>query len=128
VVVAEGAKPRGGELTVAQQELGREVRLGGIAERVANMITETTGVETRTLVLGHLQRGGSPTPLDRILALRFGCAAVRLAEEGKWNHMVAWQPPHMNPVPIAEAVKLKSVPLDHDAIVAARDLGICLGD
>lgn len=128
VVVAEGAKPRGGELSIASRELGREVRLGGLAERVAALIQERTGHETRSLVLGHLQRGGSPTPHDRLLALRFGAAAVRFATEGKWGHMVAWHPPRMTAVPIQHAVdKLKTVPLDHDSVEAAEQLGICLG-
>ena len=66
---------------------------------------------------------------DRLLALRFGCAAIRMAEKGLWGHMVAWQPPSMVPVPIKEAIaEMKAVPLTHDTIQAARDLGICLGD
>lgn len=129
VVVAEGAKPKGGTLSVRGKELGREVQLGGIAERVAAQIQERTGYETRSLVLGHLQRGGGPTTFDRLLALRFGAAAVRLAEQGLWGNMVAWQPPNMVPVSIKEAVsKMKVVPLDHDTVLTARDLGICLGD
>lgn len=129
VVVAEGAKPKGGSMVIKGTELGREVRLGGIAEQVAEQIQARTGQETRSLVLGHLQRGGSPTTFDRLLALRFGCAAVRFAEQGLWGTMVAWQPPQMVAVPIREAVsQMKSVPMDHDAVLAARDLGISFGD
>ena len=129
VVVAEGAKPKGGALTIKGTELGREVRLGGIAEQVAAQIQARTGLETRSLVLGHLQRGGGPTTFDRLLALRFGCAAARLAEEGRWGYMVAYQSPAMTAVPIKEAIAtMKTVPLDHDTVYAARDLGISLGD
>ncbi|MFO7179548.1 MAG: ATP-dependent 6-phosphofructokinase [Pseudomonadota bacterium] len=128
VVVAEGAKPVDGSLVIRGHELGKEVTLGGIGEVVAREITARTGFETRSLVLGHLQRGGSPTPSDRILALRYGAAAVRLAAEGRFNTMVSWQPPRITAVPIADAVaRLKTVPLDHDALETARDLGICLG-
>lgn len=129
VVVAEGAKPKGGEMAIKGREAGREVILGGVAEQVAAQIAERTGIETRSLVLGHLQRGGSPTTFDRLLALRFGCAAVRFAEQGLWGSMVALDPPNMIAVPIKEAVsKMKSVSLEHDSILAARDLEICLGD
>jgi 6-phosphofructokinase 1 len=129
VVVAEGAKPKGGSMAIKGTEVGREVRLGGIAEQVAKQIQERTGIETRSLVLGHLQRGGSPTTFDRLLAVRFGCAAIRFAEQGLWGNMVAWQPPQMVPVLIKDAIsRMKSVPLDHDTVMAARDLGIRLGD
>lgn len=129
VVVAEGAKPRGGEMSIKGTEIGREVRLGGVAEKVAFEIQEKTGIETRSLVLGHLQRGGSPTTFDRLIALRFGCAAVRFVEQGMWGHMVASRPPYMIPVLIKDAIShMKSVPLEHDTLTAARDLGICLGD
>ena len=129
VVVAEGAKPKGGEMSIKGTEIGREVRLGGVAEKVALEIHERTGIETRFLVLGHLQRGGSPTTFDRLIALRFGCAAVRFVEQGMWGHMVASRPPYMIPVLIKDAIsRMKSVPLEHDTLTAARDLGICLGD
>lgn len=129
VVVAEGAKPLGGELILAQQEIGKEVKLGGVGAFVADEIARRTGYETRSMVLGHLQRGGSPTPADRLLALRYGAAAVRLAAAGKWGQMVCWQPPYMTSVPIADAARqTRSIPLDHDAIVTARDFGISLGD
>jgi 6-phosphofructokinase 1 len=111
------------------EELGREVRLGGLAEQLAAQLHKLTGFETRSLVLGHLQRGGSPTHRDRLLALRFGAAAVRMVEQGKFGHLVAYHPPHMVPVLIEEAIAvMKTVPLDSDTIQTARDLGICLGD
>lgn len=130
VVVAEGARPIGGEMSFAgSKELGREQRLGGVGERVAREITERTGKETRTLVLGHLQRGGPPSTFDRLLALRFGAAAVRTLQNGQTGVMVALDPPEVKTVPLEEAVsKMKSVPLDCDTILTARSLGICLGD
>ncbi len=131
VVVAEGATARGGELiTRAPAGDGRtEVLLGGVAEQVAAEITRRTGRETRSLVLGHLQRGGSPTTFDRLLALRFGAAAVRIIAEGKRNVMVAFRPPEMVAVPIPDVIsKTKKVPLDSDTVLTCRDLGISLGD
>ncbi len=129
VVVAEGAKPRGGQRIVTQQELGKEVTLGGAGAEVARAIAERTGFETRSLVLGHLQRGGSPTASDRVLALRYGAAAVRMAAAGEWGRMVSWQPPRMASVPLEAALGgVKRVSLDDDALQSARDFGICLGD
>jgi 6-phosphofructokinase 1 len=129
VVVAEGAKPEGGELAVKSHELGREVQLGGIAERVAAGLKHLTGKDTRSVVLGHLQRGGSPTTFDRLLALRFGAAAVRLIAERRFNVMVALDPPAVRAVPLTTAIaRMKSVPLDSDTMCTARDLGISFGD
>lgn len=128
VVAAEGAKPAGGTRVVASQEIGKEIKLGGIGQLVASEIHLRTGYETRSLVLGHLQRGGSPTPADRLLALRYGSAAVRLAAAGRWGRMVSWQPPAMTSVPIAQVVnRTKVVPLDHDAVQTGHDLGISFG-
>jgi 6-phosphofructokinase 1 len=129
VVVAEGAKPAGGELSVKGRELGREAQLGGIAELVAREIAERTGKETRTVVLGHLQRGGAPTTFDRLLALRFGAAAVRMIEARTFNCMVALDPPNVHAVPLEAATsRMKSVPLDGDTMQTARDLGISFGE
>jgi ATP-dependent phosphofructokinase / diphosphate-dependent phosphofructokinase len=129
VVCAEGAAPKDGTLSTIGEELGREVRIGGLAEQLSAEIGRLTGFETRSLVLGHLQRGGSPTHRDRLLALRFGAAAVRMVEQGKFGHLVAYHPPHMVPVMIEEAIAvMKTVPLDSDTVQTARDLGICLGD
>jgi 6-phosphofructokinase 1 len=130
VVVAEGAKPLGGTIsTRGEQEAGREVRLGGIAERVATAITEGTGKETRAVVLGHVQRGGQPTARDRILAQRCGAAAVRVIAEGKRNVMVALDPPIVRTVPLIQAAeRIKAVPLDSDTVQTVRNLGVCLGD
>lgn len=130
IVVAEGAKPSGGEmLTKGAKEPGREARLGGIGEWVAEEINARTGKETRALVLGHLQRGGHPTTFDRLLGTRFGAAAIRLIQNRKFGQMVCLIPPEIKSVPIKEAVsKMKSVPVDSDVIAAARALGICFGD
>jgi len=126
VVVAEGAVAKGGEEVYRDAE---RRRLGGVGDRVARAIEEKTGKETRTLVLGHLQRGGSPTTFDRLLGLRFGAAAVRLIAEGKFGQMVALDPPTIVSVPLDEALAApKRVPLDSDSIATARDLGISLGD
>lgn len=130
VVVAEGAKPKDGEMMVkGPKEAGREVILGGAGAYVAEQIAKLTGKETRSLVLGHLQRGGSPTAFDRLLGLRFGAAAVRALSEGKINVMVALDPPRMKTIPLSQAIeRMKSVPLDCDSILTARALDVCLGD
>ncbi len=129
VVVAEGAMPQGGALSVVEKLVGREQRLGGVGEKVAAAIEAITGKETRTVVLGHLLRGGSPTSADRLLALRFGAAAIRALDEGETGIMVALDPPTVNYVPLAEATnRMKSVPLDCDTMQTARDLGVCFGD
>ncbi len=126
VVVAEGALPKGG--TVSLIDPAHE-RLGGIADKVAHSIEQMTGKETRSLILGHLQRGGGPTTFDRLLALRFGAAAVRLVAEGKFGMMVALQPPGIVPISIADAIATpRRVPLDSDSIMTARDLGVSFGD
>jgi ATP-dependent phosphofructokinase / diphosphate-dependent phosphofructokinase len=130
VVVAEGAKPHGGQLvTQAPGEPGGQVRLGGIAEQVAHELHQRTGKETRNVVLGHLQRGGRPTPHDRLLAQRFGSAAVRVIAAGRHAVMIALDPPTVRTVPLADATRrMKTVPLDSDTVRTAREMGICLGD
>ena len=129
VVVAEGAKPIGGEMVATDQGAGREVLLGGIADQIAHEIQQRTGKETRAVVLGHLQRGGSPTTFDRLLALRFGAAAVRMVADEKFGVMVALDPPEVLAVPLEVATeRMKCVPLDGDTVLTARDLGISFGD
>ena len=130
VVCAEGATPKSGKLmTVGEREAGREVRIGGLGEYLEQEIRKRTGKETRHLVLGHLQRGGRPTTFDRLVALRFGAAAVRFLAEGRTNVMVALDPPTVKAVEIKKAIaKMKSVPLDCDTMITARALGICFGD
>jgi len=129
VVVAEGAKPAGGEYSVIDREIGRAERLGGIGAVVAEEIHARTAKETRLVVLGHLLRGGTPTAADRLLALRFGAAAVRALDEGSTGIMVALAPPDVRYIPLYEATKrMKTVGLESDTIRTARDLGICFGD
>ena len=129
VVVAEGAKPKGGAVSVLSKELGRAEKLGGAGERVAKDLEPLVGKECRTVVLGHLLRGGCPTTFDRLISLRFGAAAVRALEEGRTGVMVALDPPTVRYVPLKEATShMKIVPLDCDTVLTARDLGISFGD
>jgi 6-phosphofructokinase 1 len=129
VVAAEGAAAQGETLRTRGKKVGQEVRLGGIGEYVAVEIERRTGYESRSLVLGHLQRGGHPTTFDRLLATRFGSAAVRLAREGFFGQMVALDPPHIKSVPLEDALdRMNRVPLTSDIVRAARDMGICFGD
>ncbi len=130
VVVAEGAFPAGGEGSIIGASLpGQAKRVGGVAEIVAKQIAEKTGKECRSLVLGHLQRGGMPTGYDRLLATRFGGAAVQAVEEGKWGQMVALQSPDIVTVPIEQVLgKPRRVDPNHDLVRTARRLGISFGD
>ncbi|MDF1535127.1 MAG: ATP-dependent 6-phosphofructokinase [bacterium] len=130
VVAAEGARPKGGTImTRGEKEMGQEVRLGGLAEWLAGEINRRTAKETRSIVLGHLQRGGTPTTFDRLLALRFGAAAVRTLAEGRTGVMVGLDPPTVTEVPLEKATqRMKNVPSHCDTILTARSLGTCLGD
>jgi len=131
VCVAEGTKcPDAGEI-VKEYDIKRTdaKRLGGVGEYVAKMIQDNTDLETRVTVLGHLQRGGSPTPFDRLLATRFGAAALNLAAEGKFGHMVALQGNVIVSVPITDAIaKLKLVTPNDPIVTAARAVGTSFGD
>lgn len=130
VVVAEGAAPRAGERRVrAAGGVGRAERLGGIGAEIEGQLARLTGKECRTVVLGHLLRGGSPSAFDRVAASRFGAAAVRALAAGHSGVMVAlgWQAIEL--VPLSEvAGRTKQVPVDGDTVATARELGICLGD
>ena len=130
VVAAEGARPAGGVMVTREGAApGRDIRLGGVGHQVAAGIQERTGKETRVVVLGHLQRGGRPTTFDRLIALRFGAAAVRTVERGQFGVMVALDPPTVRTVPLEEALsRMKSVPLDSDTMLTARDLGVSFGE
>jgi 6-phosphofructokinase 1 len=109
--------------------MGRAERLGGIGERVAQELQDLTGQEARHVVLGHLLRGGTPTTFDRLLSLRFGAAAIRALAEGQSGVMVALDPPTVRYVPLEDATRrMKSVPLDSDSMLTARELGIAFGD
>ncbi len=129
VVVAEGALPVGGEASYLDDGSESKPRLGGAAKRLSRQLRERTRHEIRSLVLGHLQRGGAPTAYDRIISLRFGSAAVELAAERRFGCMVALEPPEVKAVPLDEAVRrLKIVPVEGDVVRTARALGISFGD
>ncbi|MFQ5707521.1 MAG: 6-phosphofructokinase [bacterium] len=131
ICVAEGAKPEGGEMVVKSFDIKRTdaKQLGGIGELVGHKIFSDTGLETRVTVLGHLQRGGSPTPFDRNLATKFGVKACELAASGKFGYMAALHGNHIAAVPITEAIaKNRTVPLDCQEIQAARAVGTSFGD
>jgi 6-phosphofructokinase 1 len=129
VVVAEGARPKGGGYSVVEKKAGSAERLGGVGEKVAAEIAKASRRDTRHVVLGHLLRGGPPTTFDRLISLRFGAAAVRALAAGRTGIMVALDPPRVRYVPLAAACeRMKVVPLDCDTVLTARELGICLGD
>ncbi|MDX1579437.1 MAG: ATP-dependent 6-phosphofructokinase, partial [Gemmatimonadota bacterium] len=131
VCAAEGATPAGGEVVTktVPRGTGEQERIGGIGERVAREIADRTGKETRSIVLGHLQRGGMPTSYDRVISLRFGAAAVRCVANGDFGTMVALDPPDIRPVPLDEALEsVKRVPVEGDAVMTARALGVSFGD
>ncbi|MBN1420455.1 MAG: ATP-dependent 6-phosphofructokinase [Planctomycetes bacterium] len=131
VVVSEGAKPRGGTLTVERrvEKSTDPIRLGGIGAKLASEIEERTGLESRYVVLGHLQRGGTPTAFDRILATRFGAAAAHLAIAGRIGRMVCLKGSDIRSTSLAKAVaRLKTVSRSHPFVRAARDVGTRFGD
>ncbi len=130
VVVAEGAKPVGGAVSVVKHASGEYVeRLGGVGAMVSAELELLTRKETRYVVLGHLQRGGTPTSFDRMLATRFGAHAVELILQEKFGTMVAFHPPHIVDVPLEKVVgRARTVPTDFDVVRAARAMGISLGD
>lgn len=132
VCVAEGAKPQGGHVVMKKVPGGAEEqqeRLGGIGEILAREIAGRVDKEVRSLVLGHLQRGGRPNAYDRLIALRFGSAAVRCVGNREFGCMVALDPPGVRAVPLAEALAArKEVPLEGDIVQTARSLGISFGD
>lgn len=131
ISVAEGAKPCGGEIVVKEMDKKQTdpVRLGGVGGLVGQKISEETGLETRVTVLGHVQRGGSPTPYDRILGTRFGAIALQAASDGKFGVMVSLQRRDVITVPIVDAIgKLRLVSPDSQLIFAARSVGTSFGD
>ena len=130
VVVAEGAKPKGGGVSIVEKSRpGVVERLGGAAQRVADQLEELTGKETRTVVLGHLQRGGSPSSFDRVLATRFGAKAVDMVMRRQFGEMVAYHPPEVESVPIKDIVgRTKNVQVNSGVVETARAVGITLGD
>lgn len=132
VVVAEGAKPHGGEVSVAKivANSAEKIRLGGIGMRLANELEERTGIEARAVVLGHVQRGGTPSAYDRVLSSRYGVSAAEYLLDGSGSgHMVALQDGMMRLVPIEQVAGVPScVPVDGELVRAARAMGIAFGD
>ena len=131
IVAAEGARPEGGKVMVRKVVEGspEPIRLGGIGNIIADEIEEHTGIESRVAVLGYLQRGGSPTAFDRVLATQLGNGAIDLIKEGQFGYMVCFTGGRISSVPIAKAVeKLKLVPIDSPFIAAARSIGVSFGD
>ncbi|MBP8137469.1 MAG: 6-phosphofructokinase, partial [Candidatus Eisenbacteria bacterium] len=118
-----------GAVSVLGKAVGQAEKLGGVGEKIAHELEHLTGREARTVVLGHLLRGGSPTAFDRLVALRFGAAAVRALDEGMSSVMVSLSPPTVRYEPLKAAIsRMKVVPLDCDTMESARDLGIRFGD
>ncbi|UUO05750.1 ATP-dependent 6-phosphofructokinase [Blastopirellula sp. J2-11] len=130
IVVAEGAHmPDIGMVTQEDEQTGRQTRLGGIGHLVAAEIERRLHFEARTVVLGHLQRGGAPTTFDRVLATQFGAHAVRTIVERRFGHMVCYNPPNIESVPILAAVhQLRTVHPDSSAVQAAQAMGISFGN
>ncbi|MGB9006249.1 MAG: ATP-dependent 6-phosphofructokinase [Candidatus Aminicenantales bacterium] len=130
VCVAEGSKPIGGQVVVRQVVEGspERIRLGGIATKLGEDIEKRCGLETRATILGHLQRGGTPTPFDRILATRFGVAAAEMVARGEFGRMAALRGEDIVSVPLDEvAGRTKQVPLDSQLLRAARAVGTNVG-
>ena len=130
VCVAEGAKAIDGEMIVKATDIKRTdpIQLGGIAEHVSKMIEDNTGLETRYTVLGHLQRGGSPTPFDRILSTRFGTFAINLAMNKMFGRMVALKGGEITSVTIKEAIKAQKLVTSANSILhAALQVGVDFG-
>jgi 6-phosphofructokinase 1 len=127
IVIAEGAAPVGGAQMKVAGSSGHGVRFAGIGNWLGDALGELTDQEIRVTVLGHVQRGGSPTPFDRVLATRFGVTAVRLFAEGGYGRMVAYHGPNVESVSLSDAVGvLKTVPPDGEHVQTARGLGISL--
>ena len=128
VVVSEAVKTENNQ-PVMNKFADGQVRYGGIGQYLGTRIAEETGAETRVTVLGHVQRGGQPSALDRVLASSFGVHAVDLVAAGKFDRIVVWQNRAVRDVPIADAIaSYRAVELDGALVKTARGLGICLGD
>ena len=148
VVVSEGAFPKGGDISVANERDGGEgvinIQLGGAGEKVAKELEKLTGLTARCTVLGYMQRGGTPTSYDRVLSTKYGAKAMELALEGKFNVLTVIKNGKLDCVPLEEVVgnnkeigavqggtaesNVRVVTMDHDLVRTARDIGICLGD
>ncbi|MBP7055896.1 MAG: 6-phosphofructokinase [Candidatus Omnitrophica bacterium] len=131
IIIAEGAKPKGGDVVVQRivKESSDPIRLGGVGFVLANEVEKASGVETRTVVMGHLQRGGTPTPLDRVFATQLGSKAVEFIANKKFGYMPGMHKGRLMPVPLTEVAKgIRTVPIDHPLVETARMLDTCFGD
>jgi 6-phosphofructokinase 1 len=131
IAVGEGAAPAGGKQFVdhVDETLPDPVRLGGVGKFVGEAVEKLTGLESRSIVLGHIQRGGAPTPHDRILATEFGYQAFKLVSAGEFGRMVVQQHGRIGSVPISEvAGKVRTIPADYVLIQVARAIGTSFGD
>jgi len=131
IVVSEGARPKGGKVVVQRmvKESTIQARLGGVGLMLGEQLEKMTGLETRTVVMGHLQRGGSPTAFDRVLATGLGTAAADLVERNEFGYMSAVQKGEIVSVALKDVARgSKTVPLDHPLIKSARSIGTCFGD
>ena len=148
VVVAEGAKPKDGEMVVQNiRNNGAGVdntKLGGVGQVVAKQLEELTGLEARNTTLGYMQRGGTPTAFDRVLSTKYGSKAMELALEGKFGTLVVIKNGKLDSASLEDVVgnntkigavsgntaesNIRKVTMDHDLVKTARDIGICLGD
>lgn len=131
IVAAEGAKPIGGDVTVSRivENSPEKIRLGGVANRIGAEIEKATQLETRATILGHVQRGGTPTAFDRVLATRYGREALNMVLNKKFGRMAALKDGKMTDVPIEKAVgTLKLVPKDSLLVETARAIGTSFGD
>lgn len=148
VVVSEGAYPKGGEITVANEREGGKgvinIQLGGVGEKVAKQLEKLTGLTARCTVLGYMQRGGTPTAFDRVLSTKYGAKAMELALEGKFNVLTVLKNGRLDSVPLEKVVgknkeigavqggtkesNIRTVTMEHDLVKTARAIGINLGD
>jgi ATP-dependent phosphofructokinase / diphosphate-dependent phosphofructokinase len=131
IAAGEGARPKGGEQIVDHvvEDSPDPIRLGGVAKYVADSIAQTTSLDCRVVVLGHVQRGGTPTAYDRVLATRFGHHAFELLRAGRFNRLVVQRAGKIDSVPIAEvADRVRTVPEDHPLLAAARAVGTSFGE
>lgn len=131
ICIGEGAKPQGGQMTVERRlsDSPDPIRLGGVANVLRDQLQPHLKSEVRATVLGHVQRGGMPTPFDRVLATQFGTEAAQLVLRGAFNSMVTLQGGQLASVPIDQvAARNRRVPLDHPLLRTARDIGISLGE
>lgn len=131
ICIGEGAKARGGNMTVQRRiaDSPDPIRLGGVAHVLREQLQPLLHSEVRATVLGHVQRGGSPTPFDRVLATQFGNQAAQLVVAGQFNRMVTLQGGQLGSIALADvAHQHRNVPLDHPMLETARQIGVSLGE